>query len=423
MFLLFLLEKEIPMKKLLLLLALVVTQVVFAQYTNFYDEGRIGSQVVNAFCQDADGFLWMATRNGLRRFDGSQFVAYYHSEQDSASLADNEVHSLLVDRNHDLWVGTASGLQRYLPEGDDFCQVSFHHIPTEGRIWDIIQLHDGTVLCAIANEGVFRVDSHAMQGYPMLVESKVFTPRNVCVLFEDSHGRLWIGTDREGVVRVDLATQAERLYQLGASRIRNIVEDADGRILVVTSQAIFRWEEQDDRFYRLPYVGKKGNVQYRSALLTAGGEVIVGTYGQGFVCVKQGSEEVVDTDGFGCVAIDVDKAKVNALFEDRYQNVWAGCQYQGVLLRQQRPMPFAFWKSPAASGNPGWINVLYCDKQGDVWCAVESNGIYQLDAYGNNFGIYPCPRRCFRCLKTVTGHFGWVWMEEGFTHSTRRRGG
>ena len=91
MFLLFLLEKEIPMKKLLLLLALVVTQVVFAQYTNFYDEGRIGSQVVNAFCQDADGFLWMATRNGLRRFDGSQFVAYYHSGQDSASLADNEV--------------------------------------------------------------------------------------------------------------------------------------------------------------------------------------------------------------------------------------------------------------------------------------------------------------------------------------------
>ena len=84
-------------KKQLIFLLLCITQSVFAQNAIFYDKATIGSQCINVLCQDQNNYLWIGTRNGLRRFDGSQFVSYYHAKQDSTSLADNEIHSLYID--------------------------------------------------------------------------------------------------------------------------------------------------------------------------------------------------------------------------------------------------------------------------------------------------------------------------------------
>ena len=115
-------------KKQLIFLLLCITQSVFAQNAIFYDKATIGSQCINVLCQDQNNYLWIGTRNGLRRFDGSQFVSYYHAKQDSTSLADNEIHSLYIDDENNLWIGTANGLQRYLPEKDSFQTVTLHTI-------------------------------------------------------------------------------------------------------------------------------------------------------------------------------------------------------------------------------------------------------------------------------------------------------
>ena len=166
------------MRNILLILLFCMAPMVCAQDVSFYDERQIGSQIINAFCQDADNFIWLGTRQGLRRFDGSHFIAYYHSGLDSASLADNEIHSLCVDRSGCLWIGTANGLQRYVPENDNFRLVSFQGMNQKGRIHDIIQLDDGKIVCVVANAGIFWVDAQTMKGYPLLTESDVFNPSN-----------------------------------------------------------------------------------------------------------------------------------------------------------------------------------------------------------------------------------------------------
>ena len=169
--------------------------------------------------------MWMGTRQGLRRFDGSGFVAYYHhSGQDSTSLADNEVHSLCTDRSGRLWVGTANGLQRYVPEDDSFRLVQLQGEDLKGRILDIVRLRDGSLLCAVANVGIFRVDGVAMTAYPVLTENGIFHPSHSCLLFEDSRKQLWVGTDREGVVRMDLGTGKGKRYGLPLAGVEDIVE-------------------------------------------------------------------------------------------------------------------------------------------------------------------------------------------------------
>ena len=77
------------------------------------DDG-LPSARINAIAHTPDGYLWLATPNGLARFDGARFVV--SDEESSPPLADTGARSLCVRRNGHLLVGTMGG---YLLEGND----------------------------------------------------------------------------------------------------------------------------------------------------------------------------------------------------------------------------------------------------------------------------------------------------------------
>lgn len=70
------------------------------------DQG-LSQGMVNFILQDKYGFMWFATKDGLNRFDGYQFVVFRHKPGDSTSLGDNYVTTLFEDSRGLLWVGTS----------------------------------------------------------------------------------------------------------------------------------------------------------------------------------------------------------------------------------------------------------------------------------------------------------------------------
>ena len=72
------------------------------------DNGLPGNQV-DVITQDADGFMWLGTRSGLARYDGSSFQIYKHDQEDSTSLIDDYIRDIEPIGNK-LWVGTAEGI-------------------------------------------------------------------------------------------------------------------------------------------------------------------------------------------------------------------------------------------------------------------------------------------------------------------------
>src|SRR5262245_7109700 len=53
--------------------------------------------MVNQILQDRYGFMWFATKDGLNRYDGTNFKIYRHDPEDTTSIADSYVSSLLED--------------------------------------------------------------------------------------------------------------------------------------------------------------------------------------------------------------------------------------------------------------------------------------------------------------------------------------
>jgi ligand-binding sensor domain-containing protein/signal transduction histidine kinase len=67
------------------------------------------SNEANSVIQDADGYIWTGTNDGLQRFDGTRFKTFRHTEGLPSSIPSNQVWQLMYDKKKNLWLLTGDG--------------------------------------------------------------------------------------------------------------------------------------------------------------------------------------------------------------------------------------------------------------------------------------------------------------------------
>ena len=70
-----------------------------ARFTHLTTADGLSQSEVTGIVQDARGFLWIATTDGLNRYDGYTFTVYTHDPDDPNTPGGNYLHTLLQDRD------------------------------------------------------------------------------------------------------------------------------------------------------------------------------------------------------------------------------------------------------------------------------------------------------------------------------------
>ncbi|OEK05786.1 sensor histidine kinase [Roseivirga misakiensis] len=83
-------------------------------------QNGLSNNIVYETYQDKSGYLWIATDNGLNRYDGYDFKTFYYNSEDSTTISSNIVRTVLEDSTGNLWVGTFDGLNLYNPKTESF---------------------------------------------------------------------------------------------------------------------------------------------------------------------------------------------------------------------------------------------------------------------------------------------------------------
>ena len=201
------------------------------------DQG-LSASGVTAIVQDESGFIWLATQNGLNRFDGYTFKVYTHNPQDPDSLASSNLRTLLVEDGR-LWIGAWGG---GLDELDLSTGRLIHHAsdPQDSSSSFISAVcKDETGGLWLGSEGgLYRFDP-AGGGFQAVLLPTESQPRVYALA--GTGGVLWIGTDR-GLARLEGAgAQAVFHPDLGERRVLSLYVDVrHGQVWAGTDQGLFR---------------------------------------------------------------------------------------------------------------------------------------------------------------------------------------
>ena len=88
----------------------------------------LSSNLITDLVQDDNGFLWIATPDGLNRFDGTETVHFMHT-QDPNSLPHSYINCLLKLTGNELVIGTSAGISFFNTGTGVFQNFYSHHQP------------------------------------------------------------------------------------------------------------------------------------------------------------------------------------------------------------------------------------------------------------------------------------------------------
>ncbi len=172
--------------------------------------------------QDSDGFIWVATKNGLNRYDGYDFKVFSNDPYNTRSLSSNTVVKLHEDRAGRIWVGTEnSGLNVYDKKTGNFYRITNQLTNAGSLSANAIRLMeglpDGRVLVATDGAGLNLVDlkTALVDKTVQPVVTRLALPNDAQVygMGKDNNGTMWIGGMDRTVYRFDPLKNSFTLFK------------------------------------------------------------------------------------------------------------------------------------------------------------------------------------------------------------------
>jgi len=193
-----------PIKLIAFFLLLSMTMVSFAQETEFErldfpDGGAFG--FITGITQDKDGNMWISSKGGLLKYNGTRITNYQHSPLNTNSVSTNNLESVFADDDGSIWVGSlGSGLDRLDPKTGVF--THFQHDPdnpssiSNDTITSILRDSRGDLYIG-THKGLNRYDQEGDEFVHFRHDpdnQSSISNDQVRVIYEDKSGSLWIGT-------------------------------------------------------------------------------------------------------------------------------------------------------------------------------------------------------------------------------------
>ena len=386
-----------------ILIALLLPFSSFAERARILtpDNGLSNSHISQIY-QDSKGYIWIATENGLNKFDGYSFTVYSERKNDSTSLKGNYVYTVLEDSRGIFWVGTMSGLFQY-----DRTTDSFHPVRIESEtpfymdrvIW-MLEDKKGNIWLSYPGNGIICLDANTLKPTIFNNSNSKIADNNINCAYEDAFGKLWLGTYGKGIYVLDTKNKSVNHYSndpADPSGLNNntafaICEDSWGRLLVGTLGGGVNVFDRTTKTFKQIMAGKSQTEnQIFSMCIDKSGNCWLGTDGAGIIRYDENGNKLPELDYVSNV-YDLSKAKVHNIFEDKQGNMWVDLYQKGILFipatgQMFKNYGFNPFRPTQSIGINCVISVLE-DSSGDIWVGTDGDGVYRINYLNKNISHF-----------------------------------
>ncbi|MDX1569042.1 MAG: two-component regulator propeller domain-containing protein [Xanthomonadales bacterium] len=323
------------------------------------DQGLPSNNILEV-AQDQQGYLWIASNDGLARYDGHRFEIYRHDPEDPASLPAprNWIETVFIDSSDRVWLGTEGGGLIWLePDRRGFRNIQ----PSEAGglagsdIWAFTEDADGLIWMALPQVGVQSFD-------PQGGEFRWFSTRqgpgrslasDLVLDIAAIDDRIWVGTVGGGIDLIDRSTGSvtnlrhdpSDPHSLSSDIVFAIRSAADGTVWIGTRDGISIYDPQADRFSR-----------------------------------RLTTEQLAEP---------LTSHSVTDLEFDRHGNLWAASRNRLVRLGPEGTVEAYSHRPGVPRSLPdAEVHAIFEDREGQIWVGTEGGGLARLLPDWNNFQVY-----------------------------------
>ncbi len=207
-------------------------------------EDGLPQDSIKKIIQTRDGYLWIATQEGLARFDGVNFTTF--TTQNSPGLFSNNVHDLIEDREGNLWIQANSGVSRY--RNGVFTNFTPPSEQQGDRINTLFLGYDGRLLVA-GDDRFFEYRGGRLR--ELFRIRKYLTSLSWGAHAEDRQQRIWLGGVNGKLFwwKGGAGHDASALVKRGSGGCGILGLDSRGAVWGQRGDLIFALDEKQTRFF------------------------------------------------------------------------------------------------------------------------------------------------------------------------------
>lgn len=365
-------------------------------------EKKLSNSYIIDIAEDKNGYLWFATEDGLNKLEGGLFTPFYkQDERKSLNLTGNELNCLLDDPQEPvLWIGTQrAGLNAFNYQTNQ--QTVFQHDESNpysiatNDVTDLAIAADGNLWIATYWRGIEYLDKktgkfthYNQQTVPGLPSNTVWT------IIDDHKGNLYIGHARHGMSILSLKDNKIKNFiykdddkSLPSNNIQCIFKDNTGNIWIGTEKGLVLYKPESETFIRLGEKGSSLSHRIYDIRQFNENELWIATEFGGIAIINLSKSlfntaEEIQFIQAGDNEYNLNNSTVRCLFQDSYQNIWAGTWGGGVnFLNSDMALFKSFSYSPSSPGsnlNAHIASAVCMDKQDNLWVGTDGGGINVL---------------------------------------------
>ncbi|OYX13458.1 MAG: hypothetical protein B7Z16_15640, partial [Algoriphagus sp. 32-45-6] len=235
-----------------------------------------------SIAQDPKGFLWVATQEGLNRYDGNQFLVYPKKFNDITQESQVILGKVLADKKGRIWIIPDTNIPEFLESGAD---------------------------TFVAVEGIHSANE----------------------IFEDQSGRIWFGTLSGQLFLWNEDLQAaENVWINPSKEVVDIGEFAD-ELLVTFKDEIAIFDKTN--FQPRTLIKRKSPSPFSKALFTNEKQLLIGTLKDGlWIADSDGSELKPISEFLKQPELSLDDAMVLDLYQDSKGMIWVATYGNGSFM-------------------------------------------------------------------------------------------
>lgn len=333
-----------------------------------------------------DGYLWIASNVGLKRYDGYNLRVFQYDPKDPTSLGSPNVVRTFLHSDGSLWV-IGSVLSRYNAETENFTRYPL----TDYRVmYSIAEAENGDLWIGGDRFGLLRFNRESGA-----ISARFFHDRDpplsiFRIIPEPGTGQLWLASNA-GVLKFDPATGASTTYfnvpdTVSYRAIYGLAVDDDGQLWISTRGGLFQVDPATRKvthYDAQPDVpGALGTKDLTAIAADSQNNIWIGTEKQGAYRRDPATGVFVHYPASGYDEYRLPPASITDIYDDGRGSIWFVCGQHGVYRISQGLQKFQSFRHSFDSENSlgfNHVSGLFEDSQGYIWIGTDGNGVDRFD--------------------------------------------